>query len=145
MEVDYWKGRYNRFASLNEQLRAREAKVILGVIGSTRSSVLRRWKALDGPLTDQTNEAKDNVKYLTTLEKFLDTLATGSPAQIAEVLPGFMSAVKMVRVSSTAAAAATAHTTTPPPHTLSPSLSPLPTHRCTQSPDSIILRSASPL
>jgi len=34
---------------------------------------------LDLLLSDKLNEAKDNVKYLTTLEKFLEPLYKGTP------------------------------------------------------------------
>lgn len=37
------------------------------------------YNRLDLLLTDKLNEAKDNVKYLTTLEKFIDPLYEGTP------------------------------------------------------------------
>jgi dynein heavy chain len=37
------------------------------------------YNRLDLLLTDKLNEAKDNVKYLTTLEKFIAPLYHGTP------------------------------------------------------------------
>jgi dynein heavy chain len=42
-----------------------------------RSKAHRNWKAIDTRVTDAANEAKDNVKYLTTLEKSLEPMYTG--------------------------------------------------------------------
>jgi dynein heavy chain len=47
-------------------------------------------------LTDKLNEAKDNVKYLTTLEKFVEPLYNGTPQQIIDTLPALMNAIKMI-------------------------------------------------
>lgn len=47
-------------------------------------------------ITEAANEAKDNVKYLATLERFLEPLASGDLDQILDILPGLMNAVKMV-------------------------------------------------
>lgn len=37
------------------------------------------YNRLDLVLSDKLNEAKDNVKYLATLEKFIEPLYTGTP------------------------------------------------------------------
>jgi len=37
-------------------------------------ALVRRWKAVDASLTESYNEAKDNVKYLSTLARFIDPL-----------------------------------------------------------------------
>ena len=42
------------------------------------------------------NEAKDNVKYLQTLEKFIEPLYDGNPETIKETLPALMNSIKMI-------------------------------------------------
>lgn len=42
------------------------------------------------------NEAKDNVKYLQTLERFIEPLYHGTPETIKETLPALMNSIKMI-------------------------------------------------
>eukprot|EP00959_Pyramimonas_sp_CCMP1952_P268688 5617866-Pyramimonas_sp.AAC.2 len=47
-------------------------------------------------VTDAANEAKDNVKYLTTLEKSLEPMYAGTPHTIIDSLPALMNNIKMM-------------------------------------------------
>ena len=60
------------------------------------NKLMLSFQRLDLALTDKLNEAKDNVKYLSTLERFIDPLYTGTPQQIIETLPALMNAIKMI-------------------------------------------------
>ena len=51
-------------------------------------------------VTDALNEAKDNVKYLQTLEKFFDPLENGTPRSIKEMLPAMINCIKMIHTIS---------------------------------------------
>jgi dynein heavy chain, axonemal len=62
--------------------------------------LMRRWKALDAALTEASNEAKDNVKYLSTLDKFIQPLYTSDPPQIVDALPALMNSLKMIHTIS---------------------------------------------
>lgn len=46
------------------------------------NKLMLSFQRLDLALTDKLNEAKDNVKYLSTLEKFIEPLYSGTPQQI---------------------------------------------------------------
>ena len=95
-ELTFWRNRMAKFNSVAEQLKSKEAKFVLGVVTTAKSKIFKRWKAIDNSITDSLNEAKDNVKYLATLEKYTDPLYHGTPEQIIEALPGLMNNVKMM-------------------------------------------------
>jgi len=55
-----------------------------------------QWRGLELKVTESLNEAKDNVKYLTTLEKFIEPLYEGTPETIKDTLPALMNSIKMI-------------------------------------------------
>ncbi|KIZ06068.1 Dynein gamma chain, flagellar outer arm [Monoraphidium neglectum] len=90
-ELEYWRQRMAKFNSLFEQLKAREARIVLGTCQIMRSPSNKRWKALELRATDATNEAKDNVRYLSSLEPSLEVMYGGAgPAAIKESLRGLV-------------------------------------------------------
>ncbi len=48
------------------------------------------------PSLQGANEAKDNVKYLSTLEKFVDPLYVCDPVAIIDTLPALLNSLKMI-------------------------------------------------
>jgi len=54
------------------------------------------WRGIDNKITESLSEAKDNVKYLQTLEKYLEPLYVGNPETIKETLPALMNSIKMI-------------------------------------------------
>jgi dynein heavy chain, axonemal len=107
--LEFWRGRMTRLTSITEQLKTKDCKNVLAVLASVakndrmddgvRQSVfalLRKWKQVDIAITEGANEAKDNVKYLYTLEKFIEPLYTSDPVAIVDTLPALMNSVKMI-------------------------------------------------
>ncbi|KAM8811434.1 dynein axonemal heavy chain 5 [Eudromia elegans] len=95
-ELDYWKKRLSKFNYLMDQLKSPDVKAVLGVLTSAKSKLLKNWRALDIRITDAVNEAKDNVKYLYTLEKCCDSLYNSDPVSMVSVIPELMYAIKMI-------------------------------------------------
>ena len=102
-ELDYWKRRFAKFNSISEQLKGKEMKVVQLVLSAAaRNKAIKKLKALDNNVTDATTEAKDNVKFLTSLEKYTQPMYTASPKEIGEVLPGLFNTLKMMHSVSVA-------------------------------------------
>ncbi|KAF0705511.1 hypothetical protein As57867_007005, partial [Aphanomyces stellatus] len=106
-ELEYWRRRMQRLTSITEQLKTNEYKDVFFVLSRTSKNVsddtkqriqtlLRRWKQTDISITEAANEAKDNVKYLFTLEKFIVPLYSGTPSTIIDTLPALMNSIKMI-------------------------------------------------
>jgi dynein heavy chain len=95
-EFEYWRTRMAKFNNIVEQLKNPLARVVTGVLVTAKSKVLKRWRTCDNGITDALNEAKDNVKYLSTLERFTEPLYSGNPEAIIESLPALMNNVKMM-------------------------------------------------
>ena len=85
-----------RLTSITEQLRRKDCKTVIGLLTAlTKNSsdptkqkiitLLRRWKQIDVNITEAANEAKDNVKYLFTLERFIEPLYSGKGLRRADL------------------------------------------------------------
>uniref|UniRef100_A0A8D3CSA0 Dynein heavy chain 5 axonemal n=1 Tax=Scophthalmus maximus TaxID=52904 RepID=A0A8D3CSA0_SCOMX len=100
-ELEHWKRRMVTFNSLMEELKRPQVKRTLGILQFAKSRTLRAWKELDGEITVVANEAKDNVNYLYTLDKFLGPLGKCTPVRtnmicLLEHIPGLMISIKMI-------------------------------------------------
>jgi dynein heavy chain len=105
-EIDYWYECMQHFSMIIEQSKRTECKKILETVlslikgcsdhgASKLSLLLRRWKKCEMDSLDALNEAKDNFKYLQTLERFVEPLSMGSTQTIIDMLPALLNSVKV--------------------------------------------------
>lgn len=99
-ELDHWKQRLAMFDSLINQIRMPESKALIAVMVAAKSKQIKAWQQLDKDITDMTNEAKDNVRFLYTLEKFYEPLYKNNPSIMLDCLPGLVNAIRMINSHS---------------------------------------------
>jgi dynein heavy chain len=99
-----------KLTGISEQLRSKNCRTVYDALtaysnvtsaegGKPRDSIYlatSKWRGIMLRVTEALNESKDNVKYLQTLEKFIDPLDNGSPESIKEILPALMNSIKMI-------------------------------------------------
>lgn len=109
-ELEYWKQRMRKLTCVSEQLRSKNCRTVFDVltIASQNTSdnsnrprdkiylATSKWRSIELRVTEALNEAKDNVKYLQTLEKFIEPLYDGTPQSIKDTLPALMNSIKMI-------------------------------------------------
>ncbi|XP_076826623.1 dynein axonemal heavy chain 5 [Brachyhypopomus gauderio] len=97
VELEHWKSRMNTFSSLLDEIKQPQVKKIIGVLQVAKSKTLNKWKELDRNITVVANEAKDNVKYLYTLEKFFRVLGKCTPTDMLEHIPSLLNSIHMIQ------------------------------------------------
>lgn len=109
-ELDYWKQRMRKLTQVSEQLGSKNCRAVYDLLDQACESsqeqlgvnyqkiymATSNWRGIDNKITESLSEAKDNVKYLQTLEKYLEPLYTGNPDTIKETLPALMNSIKMI-------------------------------------------------
>ncbi|XP_037951167.1 dynein heavy chain 8, axonemal [Teleopsis dalmanni] len=92
-----WRRMLARYTSITEFVASKafvNHKMCLTL--SRASKLLKKWAEIDNLVTIALNEAKDNVRYITSLQKFWDPLYRSNPVEITNSLPGLMVAIRNV-------------------------------------------------
>jgi dynein heavy chain len=101
-EIDFWRDRSSKVSTVYEQLQLPGVRRVLVVLEKCDppSPILQLYQEPMQELTNRHNMSKDNVKFLTTLERHFKNLANGSMQTIVETLPSLMHAIRMVWIIS---------------------------------------------
>ncbi|GIY72849.1 dynein gamma chain, flagellar outer arm [Caerostris extrusa] len=70
-ELRYWRYVLCRLSSVVEFVQSNKFLTVIKLLTAAQSRILKPWMEQDRKLTDKINEARDNVKYLHQLEKFV--------------------------------------------------------------------------
>lgn len=95
-ELEHWKQRMAKFNGLLDQIKGPVCTAVVNVLHLSKSKHLDEWRQLDARITEEANAAKDNVKYLYTLEKFCEPLYKANPVVMLDAIPGLINAIRMI-------------------------------------------------
>eukprot|EP00960_Hanusia_phi_P039624 753955-Hanusia_phi.AAC.6 len=103
-EVEFWRSRNASLSTLYEQLNLPNVKKVIQILenmsNSYESDAFREFQLQSSTLLKLHVEAKDNVKFLSTLERHFKSISQGSLNEITDTIPPMMNAIRMVWVIS---------------------------------------------
>ena len=100
-EVDFWRERNSVLGMFYEQLKLAQVQKVMVVLKTANSPVYSNFEYHRTELNRYYTEAKDNVKFLGTLERHFKNLAQGANFSIIlDTLPNLMNSLRMVWVIS---------------------------------------------
>uniref|UniRef100_A0A671YVZ2 Dynein axonemal heavy chain 8 n=1 Tax=Sparus aurata TaxID=8175 RepID=A0A671YVZ2_SPAAU len=95
-ELEHWKKMSLRFNSIINHIKGPECKAVVMVLHISQSKILKMWRELDARITDRANEAKDNLKFLKTLEKVCQPLYNSDPVTMRKSVQNVINTIQMI-------------------------------------------------
>lgn len=100
-ELEFWKERNSALGSLWEQLNFPAAQKVVSVLKSANSATSSSFDYYWKELSKYCVEAKDNVRFLSTLERHFKNVAHGASfTTVTETMPALLNALRMMWVIS---------------------------------------------
>lgn len=100
-EVDFWRERSSALSALSEQLQLPTIQKMLATLKAADVTGLSSFEYNLGELNKYQTEAKDNVRFLSTLERHFKNVTHGASFHIVmETIPSMMNALRMVWIIS---------------------------------------------
>lgn len=99
-EIEYWRDRSTSLSAIYEQLTTPKVRQMLEVLRVMDNVHLRKYHENFSALSKVYLEAKDNVKFLSTLERHFKHIEKGTFNTILDNMPSLLNGLRMVRLST---------------------------------------------
>lgn len=116
-ELEYWKHRTAKFSCLVDQIKTQPCRGVINTLNIAKSKiikvccniskvcmpiiiVLQQWRELDCHITDASNEARDNLKFLYSIEELCQPLYVSNPTAMLDSLPALINTILMIHAVS---------------------------------------------
>lgn len=99
-DIAFWRARAADLNGIKNQLERADVKQIVEVLFKAKSSYLDPFNKLSSLIQRRSNEAQDNLKFLSTIEKPCQELAVAGPLQIPTMLPDILNRIRLIGMFS---------------------------------------------
>ncbi|XP_031362138.1 dynein axonemal heavy chain 10 [Lonchura striata] len=100
-EINLWRENHATLRALTEQIKLPEVQKVLEILLEAESKFTENLQIVLSDLKKHHMEAQDNAKFLSTLERHLKNLSTGTGVDvISNVIPSLLNALRLVWIMS---------------------------------------------
>ncbi|KAM4579488.1 dynein axonemal heavy chain 8-like, partial [Fundulus diaphanus] len=96
-ELEHWKKKHLQFNSIVNHTKSEECKAVVMVLYIRRSKMIKVWRDLDNRITDRLNEAKGYLKFLSILEKVLQSLYNSEPDSLIKSVHSLIRSIEIIQ------------------------------------------------
>lgn len=100
-EIQFWKSRCEDLSGISQQLKHDDIKKIIDVLTLARSSYLDQFLRLSNLIQDGSNQAQDNLRFLSILVDPCRELSSTDPDRIPKILPKLLNCIRIIWTHST--------------------------------------------
>lgn len=95
-ELEYWRSMLIRYISITEFVSSKEFLNHFICLQLSKSKLVKKWNLMDNELTNALCEARDTVRYMSSLEKYWDPLYRCDPPDITKNLPSLIETIRSI-------------------------------------------------
>ena len=95
-EIEYWRSRCDDLSGISQQLNRPEVQQILAVLTVAKSSYLEQFLRLSNLIQEGSLQARDNLKFLSTLTDVCLRLASAEPKEIEKLLEPLLQRIRLI-------------------------------------------------
>nr|XP_023020658.1 dynein heavy chain 5, axonemal-like [Leptinotarsa decemlineata] len=95
-ELEYWKKRGAQFSQIVTQVNSNEVQLTILCLKLAHSKILKDWRETDKKITFCYNEAKDNAKFIQSLETKCHSLYLDDPVKMRRSIMGLLQTVRLI-------------------------------------------------
>ncbi|XP_063236082.1 dynein axonemal heavy chain 5-like [Bacillus rossius redtenbacheri] len=95
-ELEYWKKRGAQFSQIVSNLQNHEVQMTLMCLQVSRSRLLKQWRETDRQITFCYNEARDNAKFIQSMERCCHALYLHDPVKMKDSIMSLLQTVRLI-------------------------------------------------
>ncbi|XP_062548437.1 dynein axonemal heavy chain 8 [Armigeres subalbatus] len=99
-ELEYWRSMLTKYTSIAEFIESRPFIGYYTCLKLSRSKLLKKWRPMDNEVTSKLNESRDNVRYISSIERFWDPLYRCEPEEVATTISSLLTIIRQVYKTS---------------------------------------------